>query len=104
MKNIWLLVCALLLSACQSENTLTESELQRQSAADSIVASVLFDHELDTLTSYNVHADGFVVIKFAQMVSFKEYTDVVNILRNSSEISGVRAEQSGREVCILSGR
>lgn len=94
----------LFLSACVDQNTLTREEIETQNKVDSIVAGTLFEHELDTLASYNVRKDGFLVIKFDKSVTRKKYTQVVDQLRSNTDINGVRAEQSGREVCILSGR
>ena len=94
----------LLLTACVDENTLTSDEIKTQNKVDSIVAGTLFEHELDTLASYNVRKDGFLVIKFDKSVKQDKYTRIVDQLRSNPDISGVRAEQGGREVCILSGR
>lgn len=93
----------LFLTACVDQNTLTKEEIETQNKVDSIVAGTLFEHELDTLASYNVRKDGFLVIKFDKSVTQEKYTQVVDQLRSNTDINGVRAEQAGREVCILSG-
>ncbi|MCP3850060.1 MAG: hypothetical protein GY694_07470 [Gammaproteobacteria bacterium] len=88
------------LLACQS-NELTAEEIAIQNAADAEVSSILFEHDLDNHTSYNVHKDGSVIIKFDKSVSSSAYTSVVNILRTKKDINGVYAKQSGYEVCPL---
>lgn len=98
-----LLMVLLLLAGCAGQDTLTQEERDTQNRADAAVVGILFEHELDSAASYNVHKDGFVVIKFAAAVPEATYTEVVDRLRVSPEIRGVRAEQSGREVCKLRG-
>ena len=102
MKLLLLIFSFLFFAGCADQNSLTQEEIQIQSKADAVVSGVLFEKELDEKASYNVHKDGFVVIKFDKSVSSKKYTEIVNYLRSSSEINGVRAEQSGREVCPIS--
>ena len=94
---------ASMLSACVDKDSLTGAEIERQNRADAFVAGVLFDHGLDDSASYNVHKDGFVVVRFAPSVAIDDYTRVVNIMRASPDLGGVRAEQGGREVCRLTG-
>ncbi len=89
-----------LLSACQS-NELSPEEIALQNAADTQVASLLFEKELDSHASYNVHKDGSVIIKFDRSVSSDKYTEVVEALRNNTEVKSVYAEQSGHQVCPL---
>lgn len=89
----------LTLSHCASENELTKQQQQHQLLVDEIVATALFERELDTLASYNVHKDGLVVIKFDDSVSEKVYTEVVTFLRKNPNLTGLRAEQGGVEVC-----
>jgi len=89
------------LTACSSQNVLTEQEIKTQNAADSVVAELLFEKELETTASYNVRKNGFVVIRFDKSVPNKTYTDVVSTLRGNDKISGVLAEQEGVEVCPL---
>ncbi len=88
------------LTACQS-NELTTEEIATQNAADAEVSAILFEHELDSHASYNVHKDGSVIIRFDKSVSSTAYTSVVNLLRTKEEINGVYAKQSGYEVCPL---
>jgi hypothetical protein len=95
---IWLVL--IFLSACQA-NEFSAEEIAQQNAADSAVASLLFEKELDSLASYNVHKDGSVVIKFDASVSTQNYTDAVDALRQIDSIKGVQAEQGGQEVCPL---
>jgi hypothetical protein len=90
-----------LLSGCAGSNLITQEEIAKQNKADATVAGILFERELDTSASYNTRNDGFVVIKFDESVSRHTYTEVVNVLRSRPEITGVRAEQSGIEVCPL---
>jgi len=92
---------ALTLVACNTAQSLTQEEMAIQNAADEQVALTLFERDLDNSASYNVHKDGFVVIKFKQSVPERDYTAAVDKLRSNPSISGVRAEQGGREVCIL---
>jgi hypothetical protein len=86
------------------QNSLTHDQIETQNRADAVVSNVLFKHELDEAVSYNIHKDGFLVVRFAQSVPTQKYTEVVDILRSSPDIRGVRAEQGGREVCALPGR
>jgi len=90
-----------LLSGCAGNNAITQEEVEKQNTADATVAGLLFEHELDTFASYNIRNNGFVVIKFDESVSRSKYTEVVNTLRSSAGLKGVRAEQSGIEVCPL---
>jgi hypothetical protein len=93
----------LCLAACSTSGQLiTRDELYRQGRADDEVSNILFDRDVDTLASYNVRKDGFVVIRFDPAVPEQTYVDIVQRLRASSVISGVRAEQGGVEVCPLS--
>ncbi|MES9833444.1 MAG: hypothetical protein ABW139_14515 [Candidatus Thiodiazotropha sp. DIVDIV] len=96
-------VSMFLVADCADQSTLTMEQLEKQSRADEIVSSVLFEHELDEEVSYNVRKDGFIVVKFAKSVRADRYRKVVEILRSSPEINVVRAEQGGREVCKLTG-
>ena len=100
LNFLLILFSVFLLSACQS-NELSPEEIALQNAADSQVASLLFDKELDNHASYNVHKDGSVIIKFDRSVSSDRYTEVVEALRSNDEIKGVYAEQSGHQVCPL---
>lgn len=94
-----LLVVISFLCGCASEQVLTQEEMRIQDAADTVVASVLFEKGMDSVASYNVRRDGYVVIKFDKSVSFEKYNDVVRTLRVSKAISGVYAEQGGVQVC-----
>lgn len=96
--TLWVLM---LLTACAGQQTLSEEERQLQNRASEAVSSILFDFDLDTQASYNIHRDGFVVIEFSPEVAEQTYTEAVQALRRSPEIPGVRAEQGGREVCPL---
>ena len=93
-----------ILSGCVSDNVISQEELQVQDSADNVVSSVLFEKNLDGSASYNIRKDGFVVIQFDDTVTTQQYTDVVNALRSSSSIRGVRGEQGGAEVCGFSPR
>ena len=75
----------------------------QQTKADAVVSGLLFENDMNAHASYNIRKDGFVVIKFDDSIASKDYTRVVESLRSSDELSGVRAEQGGREVCILPG-
>lgn len=90
-----------MLSGCSADNVVTKKQIARQNKVDVIVSNLLFDNELDETASYKVRKDGLVVIKFDKTVSEEKYTKVVNLLRSNSSISGVSAEQSGKEVCSL---
>ncbi len=94
------LFCFILLAACQS-NELTQEEIEIQDKADTEVASLLFEYELDKHASYNVHTDGSVIIKFDRKVSKENYTSIVEQLRESSEIKSIYATQGGKQVCPL---
>ena len=84
---------------CAANNVLTKEEMKIQSKSDAVVSGVLFESDLTEKASYNISKNGSVVIKFAESVSEKDYTKVVNLLRANSAIDGVDAEQSGKEVC-----
>jgi hypothetical protein len=92
----WLAI--LFLSGCASDQVISQEEMRVQNAAVTEVANVLFEKEMDTLASYNVRR-GYVVIKFDQSVPFANYNDVVKTLRSNKAISGVYAEQGGKQVC-----
>lgn len=96
-----IILCIIILNGCSSQNVLTEQEIKIQNDADSVVAELLFEKELNVTASYNVRKDGFVVIRFDKSISNQMYTDVVHTLRSNNKISGVRAEQEGVEVCPL---
>ena len=86
-------------SGCASDQIISQDEMRVQDVAATTVASVLFEKDMDSLASYNVRRDGYVVIKFDQSVSFAQYNDIVQILRRQKTISGVYAEQGGKQVC-----
>ncbi|MCB1775171.1 MAG: hypothetical protein KDI88_16275 [Gammaproteobacteria bacterium] len=98
-----LVFAAVVLTGCVDQQSLTEEEIANQNRVDAIVTNVLFDNELDEAASYNIHKDGFLVIKFAETVPFEKYNHVVETLRSNGQMNGVRAEQGGREVCPVSG-
>jgi len=60
-------------AACNTTESLTKEELAVQNAADTQVAMVLFERDLDKAASYNVHKDGYVVIKFKNDVPSADY-------------------------------
>ena len=90
-----------LVTGCVDNNVVTKAEIETQNRADAVVSGLLFEKSLDNSASYKIRKDGFVVIKFDESVSEHTYSEIVNSLRTSPEITGVRAEQSGREVCPL---
>jgi hypothetical protein len=90
-----------ILAGCADNNAVTRAEIETQNRADAVVSGLLFDKSLDNAASYNIRKNGFVVIKFDESVSERSYTEIVNALRSSPGINGVRAEQSGGEVCPL---
>lgn len=90
-----------LLAGCADNNAVTRAEIETQNRADAVVSGLLFDEGLDNAASYNIRKNGLVVIKFDESVSERTYTDIVNTLRSNPGITGVKAEQSGREVCPL---
>ena len=47
-------LCMATLTACSSQNVLTEQEIKTQNAADSVVAELLFEKELEVTASYHV--------------------------------------------------
>ena len=93
------LIALLWLTGCASDQVISQEEIRVQDAAATEVTNVLFEKDMDTLASYNVRRDGYVVIKFDQSVSFAQYNDVVETLRSKKAISGVYAEQGGTQVC-----
>ena len=102
MRTIGVLAAMMFtLSACVGSHEVTPEQVAIMDAADEAVATALFDAEVDAATSYNIHKDGFVVIRFAGSVPGHVYTRVVSELRADPRITGVRAEQGGREVCVL---
>lgn len=96
-----LLSTLLFVGGCVDNNSVTQEEINTMNRVDSIVSGLLFEKDLDKNTSYNVRKNGFVVIKFDKSVSSETYNDIVGQLRSNSNIYGVRAEQSGREVCPM---
>lgn len=98
---VFVTVIVLLLGGCATEDVLTKQEAEQQFRIDSAVATILFEQELDDLVSYNIRKDGTVIIKFDKSVSEKAYTKTVVLLRKSSSIKSVWAEQGGKEVCPL---
>lgn len=96
-----LAVVSSVLASCASENELTKEEVEIQNSADWEVANLLFSKGLTKTASYNVHKDGFVVIKFDKSVKEDVYNEIVKTLRTNTAISGVRGEQEGMEVCPL---
>ena len=100
-KAVFYTILLLLISSCSTENELTAKEVVIQNKADITVAEILFDNELNMSASYNIRKNGDVIIKFDNSVSQKDYTKIVNILRSSSDINRVQAEQNGGNVCPL---
>ncbi|MEJ2609331.1 MAG: hypothetical protein P8179_04385 [Candidatus Thiodiazotropha sp.] len=100
---LWVIISAAVSGGCADQQSLTQKEMENQNRVDAIVSGVLFENDLDEAASYNIHKDGFVVIKFAESVPFDKYNHIVGILRSNKEISGLRAEQGGKEVCPISG-
>lgn len=91
----------LLMTGCNSQQVLTEQEKRIQAQAESAVAEMLFEANMDTQASYNVRKNGHVEIKFTPQVSLLDYTLMVKKLRQDSRITSVYATQSGSEVCPL---
>lgn len=87
------------LPGCASDQVISQEEISVQDAAVTEVTTVLFEKEMENFASYNVRRDGYVVIKFDQSVPFARYNDVVEALRSKKTISGVYAEQGGKQVC-----
>lgn len=100
-KNFFTYMLSAFLIGCAADNVLTKQEIVVQGKADAVVANVLFDNDLNEKASYNVSKTGSVTIKFAESVKEKDYTKVVNLLRNNTDVNSVFTEQSGREVCGL---
>ena len=101
IHHIFIIGLIIFLAGCSSPNILTEEEKKTQDAASEAVSGLLFDNELDTLASYNVRKNGYVVIKFHKSIKQKTYTNIVAKLRKTTSIRGVYAEQGGKEVCPL---
>jgi hypothetical protein len=97
--SVFSLLTLLFVSGCASDQVISQKEMRVQDVAANAVASVLFEKDMDSLASYNIRRDGYVVIKFDQSVTFKQYNDIVEILRSQKTISGVYAEQGGKQVC-----
>ena len=95
------LCVALTLAGCATDQRISPQERRIQDAADTAVAALLFEREMDSLASYHVRKDGFVVIKFHKSLATPRYDAVVKALRANPAIAGVRAEQGGAEVCPL---
>ncbi len=96
-----LMTTASLLTGCSSHQVLTKQQVAIQNAADAQVALILFESDLEDAASYNIRKDGFVVVRFHESVSARDFTMAVGAMRSRPEITGVRAEQSGREICPL---
>ncbi|MET0028296.1 MAG: hypothetical protein ABW101_11730 [Candidatus Thiodiazotropha sp.] len=95
--------CAIVAGGCADQQSLTQEELHNQSRVDAVVSGVLFENELDEVTSYNIRKDGFVVIRFAPSVPSEKYNQVVDQLRSDDDVPGLRAEQGGKEICPVNG-
>lgn len=95
------LILCTTLAGCATEQRISPQERRIQDAADTAVAALLFEREMDSLASYHVRKDGFVVIKFHKSVSTPRYNAIVKDLRANPAIAGVRAEQGVAEVCPL---
>jgi len=100
-RYIVCLFFALILTACTSNNVISDKQMRLQNAADTAVSETLFDRELEKVAPYHVRKNGFVALHFDESVSDKTYTEVVKSLRANPAISGVYAEQAGDEVCAL---
>ena len=98
-RNLAIGMTAWLVVGCASEQTVTPEQIALQNKVDTIVAQALFARNMDQQVSYNIHTDGFVVIKLDESVSFPAYNDLIAWLRARPEIPGVRATQMGTEVC-----
>lgn len=96
-----LLLVTVFIAGCATDQVISQDDMRVQNAAAAEVASVLFEKEMDHLASYNVRSSGYVVIKFDRSVPFDKYNDVVTTLRSKKAISGVYAEQGGKQVCAL---
>ena len=103
ISKFTVLLFLFLLAGCVDQQALTQKEIETQNRVDAIVSGLLFENELDEQASYNVRKDGFLVVKFSDSVTSDKYTEIVDTLRSNPEINGVRAEQSGREVCPIRG-
>lgn len=101
LKTYILLIIAVSVFGCASNDVLTEREMAVQSKADSIVAGLLFETDMNDQASYNISKSSSVTIKFAESVTQKSFTKIVDLLRSNKSIDGVYAEQSGAEVCGL---
>lgn len=101
MRSILVVFALVYLAGCASGEVVSPEQIALQNKVDGIVAQELFARKLDERASYNVHTDGFVVIKFDDEVTFLTYNDLVEWMRARPEIKGVRASQMGREVCPL---
>ena len=102
MRNFFMslsMFMVVFLSGCISDQVISQEEMRVQDASAAEVANVPFEKKMDDLASYNVRRDGYVVIKFHESVPFADYSDVVETLRSKKTISGVYAEQGGKQVC-----
>lgn len=99
LKSLTLFIVIFFLSGCAGQSELTKQQVIIQQKATNALTEILFEHDLDENTSYEVNKDGYVHLRVQGLVSIKIYTKAIEELRAHSNISGVRAEQGGIEIC-----
>lgn len=89
------------ISACSSQEYLTNKEVENQNQASLAITGTLFDNDIDETATYSIDKEGHVDISFDKSVSEETYTKVVTELRKNPLINGVWASQGGVQVCPL---
>jgi len=102
MRILSLFFIILLLASCSTNsNELTKEEVLIQQKATNALTEILFEHELDEKSSFEVKKDGFVNLRIQGLVAIKTYTKAIKALRTHKDIKGVHAKKGGVEVCPL---
>lgn len=91
-KLIAKLVCMVILLA--SSAAMSDEDVQFK--ADNAVANILFDYDgAETYTTYVVDEDGYVDITFASNIPDALYSELLQKLKDNTDIKGVLAGTSG---------
>jgi YbbR domain-containing protein len=102
IRTLGLFFITLLFASCSTNtNEVSKEEMLLQEKATNALTEILFDHELDEKSSFEVKEDGFVNLRIQGLVAIKTYTKAIKALRAHKDIKGVHAKKGGVEVCPL---
>ena len=88
---ILVLSLAIALTGCATTHANTPEAL----ASEDALSQILFDHEADAFTAYNMRRSGRVDITFARDVPDGLYSEMMDDLRAHPDIRGVRSARTG---------